>query len=173
MNAPDEITSRARHVAGFEAALQRMHDDPAEAERIDALIAHAGEDAEDAEEAADGPLPLEPPLHSMPLEGGGTLSYKAADPPGGPVTSGRVATAVRARPGTLESALAPVRAAVQTARDQFQAAQPLEIEIEFGVELTGAGTAVLVSQGATTAHLKVRLSWKPADGPTDDPGAAP
>ncbi|MFF9585531.1 CU044_2847 family protein [Streptomyces achromogenes] len=79
----------------------------------------------------------------------------------GPVKAGKIADAVRSMPQTLQNALEPVRQMARTVVDQLREAGPEEVEIEFGVNLSGQ-VGVIVNKGEAAAHLKIRVLWRKA-----------
>ncbi|MGW1957913.1 CU044_2847 family protein [Streptomyces sp. NPDC001920] len=105
----------------------------------------------------------------VPLEGGGFILFEA--PEGvrhdeSPVGASRIGDAVRDLPGTLQSALAPVRETAQAVLDQLRAARPHEVEVQFGVDLsTSAG--VVITNTAVKSNLAVRLVWRRSDAEPD------
>jgi hypothetical protein len=79
-----------------------------------------------------------------------------------PVGRGAAAAGVERAGETFEQALAGVRAAAGSALAVFRdgTLQPDQVELEFGVKLTGEAGA-LIARTAAEAHFTVRLSWAP------------
>lgn len=77
-----------------------------------------------------------------------------------PVGRGSVAAGAERASETFEQALAGVRAAAGSALAVFRdgSLAPDQVEIEFGVKLTGEAGA-LIAKTSAEAHLIVRLGW--------------
>ncbi|MEV5102092.1 CU044_2847 family protein [Streptomyces massasporeus] len=107
-------------------------------------------------------------LARVPIEGGGTILFEAAtqSPYEGPVKAGRVGDAVRDLPITLQQVLDPVRAAAAAVLDQLRQAGPDEVEVEFGVDLSGQAGAV-IAKSESAVHFKVRVLWQRPESPVN------
>ncbi|GEK01010.1 CU044_2847 family protein [Streptomyces sp. ATE26] len=113
-------------------------------------------------------------ISTMVLPDGGEIAFAveagAELPAGeGPVKAGKVGDAVRRMPQTLQSALDPVRQMTRTVVDQLREVGPEEVEIEFGLNLSGQ-VGVIVNKGEATAHLKIRMLWRKTAGTGSDAG---
>lgn len=100
----------------------------------------------------------------LPLEDGGEIVFEVVPgtvrPAGeGPVQAGRVTDAVRRAPATLQEALRPVRDMTRAVVTQLRDAGPAEVEIEFGLDLSGQ-VGVIVNKGEAAAHLRIRALWR-------------
>lgn len=99
-------------------------------------------------------------LLRIPIEGGGSLLVEAE--PGaadGPVRAGRIGTVIEDTTLSLQTALGSVRETSRILLEQLRAAGPHEVEVEFGVELTGQVGAV-IARAEGGCHLIVKLVWK-------------
>ncbi len=101
-----------------------------------------------------------------PIEGGGAILFEAAPQPPyeGPVKAGRIGDAVRDLPHTLQQVLEPVRDAAAAVLDQLRQANPDEVEVEFGVDLSAQAGAV-ITKGESAVHFKVRVMWQRSGPP--------
>ncbi|MEU5085580.1 CU044_2847 family protein [Streptomyces sp. NPDC021356] len=111
-------------------------------------------------------------ISTMVLPGGGEIAFEVATeaelPVGeGPVKAGRVGDAVRRMPQTLQNALEPVREMTRTVVDQLREVGPEEVEIEFGLNLSGQ-VGVIVNKGEAAAHLKIKMLWRKAADAGDE-----
>ncbi|MCF2527861.1 CU044_2847 family protein [Yinghuangia soli] len=123
----------------------------------------------------------------MRLEGGGTLLFEVgaglpdpplplppappgatAPPPPPPRPPKPAVDIIRDVPPGLQSALAPVGTAARIVLEQLRKAEPSEVEIEFGVDLSSP-TATIITKTETPCHFKVRMCWAP--DPDADPDA--
>lgn len=104
----------------------------------------------------------------FPVAAGGTVLVQVPDEqPTGPVMRGRAAESTIDRADqTFEMALSTVRTVAQGLIVQLKdlAVQPQQVNVEFGIELTGKTGAVLVAASAC-AQLKVSLTWRPEKAP--------
>ncbi|MDG9716402.1 CU044_2847 family protein [Streptomyces sp. DH24] len=108
----------------------------------------------------------------LSLEDGGEIVFEVV--PGaallagdGPVKAGRMADAARRVPQTLRGALEPVREMTRTVVTQLREAGPAEVEVEFGLSLSGQ-VGVIVNKGEATAHLRIRALWRSEASASDD-----
>jgi hypothetical protein len=100
-------------------------------------------------------------LARVPIEGGGTILFEVAPQPSdeGPVKAGRIGDAVRDLPQTLQQVMEPVRDAAGAVLNQLRQAGPDEVEVEFGVDLSGQAGAV-IAKSESAVHFKVRVLWQ-------------
>ncbi|WP_436789124.1 CU044_2847 family protein [Yinghuangia sp. YIM S10712] len=109
-------------------------------------------------------------LVRVPLEDGGAILFETvqyAHDFDGPVRAGRVGDAVRDLPQTLQQALAPVGQTARAVLAQLRRAEPAEVEIEFGIDLS-ASAGVVVTKAETAFHIKVRVLWNREADPAPD-----
>lgn len=101
-------------------------------------------------------------LLRFPLSAGGEVVVDADDL--GVGRAGRLDDAVTRASTTFEDALDSVTSAAEVALARFRrmAGPPSEIEVQFGVRLTGELGAVIAKAGGET-HLTVRVMWSADD----------
>lgn len=100
-------------------------------------------------------------LIQIPIEGGGSVLVEATSPaPSGPIpaSGSAVAGAVSVATQTLQTALVSIKDASRAVLEQLREAEPDEIEVEFGVELT-AETGAIIAKAGGGCHLNVTLTW--------------
>ena len=106
-------------------------------------------------------------LIEFPVETGGTILVQVTDQrSAGPTMRGGLSQqTIDQADRTFERALGTIGTVARGVLSQLQGlvVLPAEITVEFGVELTGKTSAVLVAAGAS-AQLKVGLTWRPGAG---------
>jgi hypothetical protein len=89
--------------------------------------------------------------------GGNTQVGFEVDPPPGfrPVGAGQVV-------GRVEDAVRPAVAAAREVLDQIKALSPDEVEVKFGIKVSGTA-AWLVAKAAAEASFEVTMTWRSED----------
>lgn len=125
----------------------------------------------DAQEVDEGGA-LTHELGALPLEGGGEIVFQVV--PGavpvdenGPVKAGRIADAARRVPQTLQQALVPVQDMTRAVVACLREAGPTELEVEFGLDLSGQ-VGVIVNKGEAAAHLRIKALWRSGPAASGD-----
>ena len=85
-----------------------------------------------------------------------TASFEIEPPEGfRPASPGHVA-------GKIRDAVAPAVEAAQTVLDKVKEARPDEIELTFGIKVSGTANW-LIAKSAGEANFEVKLKWSPKD----------
>jgi hypothetical protein len=105
-------------------------------------------------------------LIEFPLESGGTIVVETDEPVAGGVgRAGRDGEIAEKAANTFESTLDRLQPLTGALIDRLQdlARQPDQIEVQFGVKLSGSLGAIIASASGE-ANYSVKLTWKRASG---------
>lgn len=93
------------------------------------------------------------------LDDGTVVRFEVEPGPGfGPAGTAEVV-------GRLEEAAAPLVAGAKVLLDQVRAARPDEVEVKFGVKVTGTANW-LIAKAATEGNFEITLTWKGGGAPS-------
>ncbi|WP_305784218.1 CU044_2847 family protein [Symbioplanes lichenis] len=93
------------------------------------------------------------------------VSFEVTPPPGfRPASTAGLA-------GQVSAAAEPVIAAARDVLEKARAAGPDQVEVKFGVKVTGTANW-LVAKAATEGSFEVTLTWRPEPGARDEPPPA-
>ncbi|MCK2218095.1 hypothetical protein MF672_030530 [Actinomadura sp. ATCC 31491] len=98
-------------------------------------------------------------LVTYQVDGGATVQFEIEPPPGY-----RPAAGPEQIVGRVRDAIGPAVEAAQAVLERARAAAPAEIQVKFGIKVTGTMTW-LVAKAATEGNFEVTLTWRPGSPP--------
>lgn len=100
-----------------------------------------------------------PDLIEVPTDGHGNVLVQVRRPDDDAlVPAARTEEMVKRASETLDTALAGVRPVVDSLANWAEAAGPDQVEVEFGLALTG-GSSIIVTSGTAEVNFLVRVTW--------------
>jgi hypothetical protein len=100
-----------------------------------------------------------PDLIEVPTDGGGSVLVEIRQPDSDAlVPASRSGHMVKRASETLDAVLATVNPVVGSLANWARASRPNQVEVEFGLSLTG-GSSIIVTSGTAEVNFLVRLTW--------------